>query len=294
MKKQIFCVLIILLVGLGVSAQTIDKSVEQIRSIYTDVSEKARLAESDKGRGEFGDLVMNELTINKSNHQWRSVGVFRQTYKFFYKGGDSEEHMYPDQLVMVRVERRESDRSYVNEYLFGDSGELLFYFQKAENDKLAPAERRVYFADGPDLDIFPKRYGAHTVTQRAGMQLRLFNHGLYVLARLKRHHRIADLTRHTGSLMKVSKMFMAQGDASGGLRVAVRGEYQGQGVTHHAFLVVRGTHGIAIPASPVVALIRQWVNQGVSAKGAVACVGLVTLDQLRRELMGYDISLVYA
>ena len=153
MKKQIFCVLIILLVGLGVSAQTIDKSVEQIRSIYTDVSEKARLAESDKGRGEFGDLVMNELTINKSNHQWRSVGVFRQTYKFFYKGGDSEEHMYPDQLVMVKVERRESDRSYVNEYLFGDSGELLFYFQKAENDKLAPAERRVYFAGGRPIRV---------------------------------------------------------------------------------------------------------------------------------------------
>jgi hypothetical protein len=155
-------------------------------------------------------------------------------------------------------------------------------------------KRRVYLADGPDLDIFPKRYGAHTVTERVGMQLRLFNHGLYVLARLKRHNRIADLTRHTRSLMKASKMFRAQGDASGGLRVAVRGEHQGQVVEHHAFLVVRGTHGLAIPASPAVALIRKWVNQGVTAKGAVPCVGLVTLDELRRELVGHDISLVYA
>lgn len=155
-------------------------------------------------------------------------------------------------------------------------------------------KRRVYLADGPDLDIFPKRYGAHTVTERVGMQLRLFNHGLYVLARLQRHNRIADLTRHTRALMRASKMFRAQGDASGGLRVAVRGEHQGQTVEHHAFLVVRGAHGLAIPASPAVALIRKWVSQGVTAKGAVACVGLVTLDELRRELVGYDISLVYA
>lgn len=153
--------------------------------------------------------------------------------------------------------------------------------------------RRVYLADGPDLDIFPKRYGAHTVTDRMGMQLKLFNHGLYVLARLKRHKRIADLPRHARSLIKASRLFKKQGDAAGGLRVTVRGEYRGQSIEHHAFLLVRGAHGIAIPASPVVALVRKWVNQGVPAKGAVACTGLVSLDELRRELVGYDISLVY-
>ena len=58
--------------------------------------------------------------------------------------------------------------------------------------------------------------------------------------------------------------------------------------------MVRGAHGLAIPASPVVALIRKWVSQGVTAKGVVPCVGLVTLDELRRVLVGYDISLVYA
>ena len=136
----------ILLVGLGVSAQTVEKSVEKIRSVYKDVSEKARLAETDNDRGEYGELVMNELTINKRNHQWRAVGIYQQTYKFFYKGGNSEEHMYPDELVMVKVERRESNRTYSEEYLFSDTGALIFYFQKADNDKAVPAERRVYFS----------------------------------------------------------------------------------------------------------------------------------------------------
>lgn len=146
MKNQIFCVSIILLAGLSISAQAVEQSVEKIRVVYKDVAEKARLAETDNDRGEFGDLVMNELTINKRNHQWRAVGIYHQTYKFFYNGGDSEEHMYPDQLVLVKVERRESDRTYSEEYLYSDAGALLFYFQKADNDKMVPAERRAYFS----------------------------------------------------------------------------------------------------------------------------------------------------
>ena len=146
MKKQLFCVSIILIVGLGAYAQNAEKTVEKIRTIYNDVAEKASLCEAVNDRGEFGDLVMNELAINKRNHQWRAVGIYQQTYKFFYKDGDTEEHMYPDQLVLVKVSRRESDRIYQEEYLFSDTGVLLFYFQKAENDKLVPAERRVYFS----------------------------------------------------------------------------------------------------------------------------------------------------
>ena len=146
MKKQLFCVSIILIVGLGAYAQNAEKTVEKIRTIYNDVAEKASLCEAVNDRGEFGDLVMNELAINKRNHQWRAVGIYQQTYKFFYKGGGHEEHLYPDQLVLVKVSRRESDRTYQEEYLFSDTGVLLFYFQKAENDKLVPAERRVYFS----------------------------------------------------------------------------------------------------------------------------------------------------
>ena len=145
MKKQIFCIAIILLTSLGVSAQITEKAVEKIRTFYKDVSDKARLAEADAEHGETGELVMNELSINKRNHQWRAVGIYQQTYKFFYRGGDSEEHMYPDQLVMVKVERKESNRSYSEEYVFSDAGALLFYYQKSDNDKTIPGERHVYF-----------------------------------------------------------------------------------------------------------------------------------------------------
>lgn len=150
MRKQIFSVLLLTLFATFVSAQPAERSIEKIRAAYTDVSEKARLAESDPDHGQLDELVMNELVVNKLDHQWRAVGRHILTYKFFYrmKPGDSEDHMYPDELVMVKVERQESNRTYHEEYLYSATGSLIFCFQKAENDDMSPAERRVYFS-GP-------------------------------------------------------------------------------------------------------------------------------------------------
>jgi hypothetical protein len=133
------------------SAQTVDKTVERIRAYYTQVSEKAIAAETEDDQGEFGDLIMNELVINKRNHQWRAVGRFQETYKFFYK--TTGEDLYPETLVLVKTERHVSSRSYSEEYLFNEKGALLFYFQKAENDDEVPAERRVYFNLGKAIRV---------------------------------------------------------------------------------------------------------------------------------------------
>ncbi|MFM9905887.1 MAG: hypothetical protein ACKVQJ_15090 [Pyrinomonadaceae bacterium] len=146
MKRQLFGTLILLFLGHGVFAQTTDRTVEKIGEHYNDVAEKARLCEMDEDRGEFGDLFMNEFVINKRSHQWRAVGTYNLRYKFFYKGGDTEEHMYPDQLVMVKVERKISNRAYTEEFLYSDAGVLMFYYQKAENDDQTPSVRRVYFS----------------------------------------------------------------------------------------------------------------------------------------------------
>lgn len=127
-------------------AQNTNKTVESIRQRYNEIANEARLCETDEEHGQIGSLVMNELTINSRNHQWRAVGIFGQTFKFFYSGGDSEERMYPDQLVMVKATRRHSDRTYSEEFLFSKKGLLMFYLQKAENDVTEPTERRIYFA----------------------------------------------------------------------------------------------------------------------------------------------------
>lgn len=156
----VFCLLA--LAAQPIQAQTIEKTVEKIRAAYNEISEKAKAAEEDDEKGEYGDLVMNELVVNKRRHQWRAVGIYVLTYKFFYQSIDEssnppavvEKHLYPDQLVKVTVKKDISNRSYLEEFVYDKTGALIFYFQKTENDDAeTPKERRVYFSMGKPIRI---------------------------------------------------------------------------------------------------------------------------------------------
>lgn len=161
----------------AINAQNTNAAIEKIRAHYIDVSEKARLTESHEEQGRFGELILNELVINKLDHPWRAVGVYKQGFKFFYKASGDEKRLYPDQLLLVKTERKISNRSYNEEFLFSTDGSLMFYFQKAVGDDEVPAERRVYFSgtrairiveDGKTRDaLLPK--DATTVRETAAL-----------------------------------------------------------------------------------------------------------------------------
>ncbi len=146
MKKQIFCIALFLASVAGVSAQA-NKNIQKIEAYYKEVAEKARLCETDDDQGEFGELVMNTLTINSRSHQWRAVGIYGQTIKFFYKGGDTEERMYPDKLVLVVNERKVSAQRYREEWLFSETGELMLFTFKVESEE-PPLDARIYYSGG--------------------------------------------------------------------------------------------------------------------------------------------------
>ena len=155
MKLKVTSILLILLSGVVISAQTpTDKTVTAIRRSYDTVSAQAKLVESDDEQGEIGPLVVNELTINSRAHQWRAVGIYRQTYRFFYKGGDDEKHMYPDQLVLVKRESVISAQTNIEEYFFDDAGNLIFHKQNYVNVDNGPTLREVFFV--PKKDSLPK------------------------------------------------------------------------------------------------------------------------------------------
>lgn len=172
------CLLILTLTAFG---QRIDPAVAAIDKRYAEIAEKARLAETDEEQGQFGDLFVNRLTINERKHQWRAVGIYEKTYSFYYRAVDDEKRLYPDQLVFIKVDRRESARSYAEEYLFADSGQLIFYAQRADGDADLPAERKIYFSRGKpvrfteDRAVKPAGRGATAAAQgvmRAASELK--------------------------------------------------------------------------------------------------------------------------
>ena len=152
--------------------------------------------------------------------------------------------------------------------------------------------RRGYLCEGLDLDIFPKRYGAQTVTFRTALSSRASNFVLSFSRWLKRRGMMRGLPRPvTASLYAIGGL-PGFGDPNGGLAVEVRGDKDGRPMTRSVFLVARDGNTPAIAAAPAIALVRKWVRQGVSAAGVASCVGLLDWPEVRNELMGYDIVLV--
>lgn len=177
-----------------------------------------------------------------------------------------------------------------------ENGRWRYAFGWSESEKVVFPEpvgkRRVYLCDVPDLDIFPLRYGAPTVTFRAGLELNLFNYGLAILGRARRWGWIKNLTGWAPGLISASQLFRGFGGVAGGMRVLVRGRKNEQEIQHTVFLIARDANGPAIPCSPSVALIRKWVEHGVPDSGAVPCVGLLSWDEIKAELVSHDIVLV--
>ncbi len=179
MKKQLITnVILFLLLATGISAQSIDKTVESINKRYAEISAKAKACETDDDQGEYGELFMNTLMINSRNHQWRAVGIYGQTFKFFYKAVENDEkRLYPDQLVFVKVERTQSNRKYAEEYLYSDAGVLMFYSQKAENDDEVPSDRRVYFSGAKAIRIVEDSKSRDRRTAKDGATVNAINAG---------------------------------------------------------------------------------------------------------------------
>jgi len=167
-----------LIFAVGIFAQSTDKTVESINKRFAEISAKAKACETDDDQGEYGELFMNTLTINSRNHQWRAVGIYGQTFKFFYRAVENDEkRLYPDQLVFVKVERAQSNRKYAEEYLYSDAGVLMFYSQKAENDGEVPADRRVYFSGAKAVRIVDDSRSRDRLTAKDGAAIKAINAG---------------------------------------------------------------------------------------------------------------------
>lgn len=152
--------------------------------------------------------------------------------------------------------------------------------------------RRGYLCDGLDLDLFPRRYGAQTVTFRMALSSRASNFVLSFCRWLKRRGMIRGLPAPvTASLQAISRL-PGFGDPNGGLAVELRGDRDGEQLARSVFLVARDGNTPAIAAAPAIALVRKWVRRGVPNAGVTSCVGLLDWAEVRDELMGYDIVLV--
>ncbi len=145
--------------------------------------------------------------------------------------------------------------------------------------------------DIPDLDLFPTRYPT-LKTQRflAGVEVRLFHGGLWLLSWLVRARLVGSLEPMARPLLALKRRLGFLGSDRGLMFIRIDGrDRSGRPLTATWTLVAHQGHGPYIPGIPAVILARRLAAGLESQRGALPCLGLVTHADFDREVADLDI-----
>lgn len=153
-------------------------------------------------------------------------------------------------------------------------------------------KRRLFLNEAMELEFFPARYGANTVTYRSGFELTLFNLGTSWLAWRKQKKQGKRPETYAPILSRAAWWLRNFGSDKDALGVLMKGEINGQEVGHVAYLISRSESSLIIPCAPIASLVKKWASDGIGEPGAFNCQDILTMDDIKLVLSQYDIVLV--
>ncbi len=145
--------------------------------------------------------------------------------------------------------------------------------------------------DIPDLDIFPSYYGIKRIRFSAGMENTLPHLGIWLFSWLVRIGLPLNLPKHAAFLLKISRYFDWLGTADGGMHVAIEGKDKNQKAKSVKwFIIAKNGDGPQIPTIPAIILAKKILSNQITARGAMPCVALITLDEYMNELKEVEVQ----
>jgi hypothetical protein len=147
--------------------------------------------------------------------------------------------------------------------------------------------------DLPEIGLWPQRYPAlKNLDTRASLESLVLFFGLGLLSRLVRSGAIESLEPHAGSLLRISKLFEPFGRDVGAMHVTA----ESRSVRRTWSIVARRGDGPQIPAMPAAALAKKLLGVDgyapVALRGAMPCMGLLSVAEILRELGGFAIEAI--
>ena len=154
--------------------------------------------------------------------------------------------------------------------------------------------RWIASCDVPDLDLFPERYRpVRTVQFRAGVGPATSMFGLWLASWLVRAGVLPSLKSWVPALHRTASALARFGSKCSAMHVTVRGVgLNGEPAVRNWFLLADQDHGPFIPCFPAIALARKLLRDEVSARGAMPCMGLLTVDDIISVGEGLDLRVV--
>jgi hypothetical protein len=155
-----------------------------------------------------------------------------------------------------------------------------------------PMARWICDCDVPDLAIFPARYpGVRDVRFGAGVEWAPVQMGLWLLALLVSARVISDAARLAGPLRSAGRALEPLGTGRSAMSVRVSGtDASATAITRTWELAAANDEGINIPCMAAVALARKLARGEIAARGAMPCVGLVSLEDYLDALRPWTIA----
>lgn len=141
----------------------------------------------------------------------------------------------------------------------------------------------------PDLSLFPDAFNARSVLFRAGLELGVMHHGLWVFGWLHRIGVLPRLDRLTWPMLQAARMLWAFGSDQGGMSVVVAGrDGAGRPVTRGWRLHMGEGQGPIVPAVPALLMVRRIAQSRAKAGAgpALGCFDLTEAEDVLREISG--------
>jgi saccharopine dehydrogenase-like NADP-dependent oxidoreductase len=148
--------------------------------------------------------------------------------------------------------------------------------------------------DVPDLELFPQRYApVRTVVFRAGIAMRVGMFSTWAASWLVRAGIMKSLLPHVPRLRQAALAIERFGSTCSGMHVTVSGlDRQSRPASRTWWLVARNNHGPQVPCLPAIALARKLLRGEVATRGAMPCMGLLTVDEILAMGRGLDLEVI--
>ncbi len=131
----------------------------------------------------------------------------------------------------------------------------------------------------PEPTLFRQRFGVADTYAGAGLELSVLHFGLWLLALPVGIGLVKTLKPAVPPLAWVADRLRTFGTDRGGLRI----DLEGKGERRSWSLIAEGGDGPFVPATPAAALVRKLARGDVVQRGAMPCVGLLSLAEIARE-----------
>lgn len=149
--------------------------------------------------------------------------------------------------------------------------------------------------DVPDLAVFPQRYpDVKTVTFHAGLGVPLAHLATWALSWLVRWGLFRNIAEWAKPLRWISRQLEVLGPQASAMHVELTGlDHQGRSLTRVWHILARQHHGPHIPCGAAIALVRKLADGSLAERGAMPCVGLLTLNEYMGALAGLDVRQIH-